>query len=124
MVLTDSPSREMRYVATYTRFRRWEQRTEGQQKQIQLALRAFRNWRVERGEAKLEHFDPWQMPLPDRDTLKLYLMKVAVFAPVWREHSKSALRLYFYHQDCPSLFEMVGTIQLIPLVGTIQPPAK
>ena len=94
------------YGRNYLRTKRWHERTEDQQARIECALKAFRTYRLNVGEAFSDE-NPWAMAPPDMETLTDYLGTIAIASSRWQELSIAALRLYCLHHDQPLLFRMV-----------------
>lgn len=84
--------------------RRYDDRPSGEQEKIDRALSAFRSFRRERGEEM--GCDMWDMPPPDVDTLKIYIILLRQSSRPWRDASVAALRLYFLHIKEPELFRL------------------
>ena len=94
------------YGPKYT-IRRFEDRPPAEQEAIEIALSAFRNWRVNHIKEDLPDGGLWEMPPPDPDILKLYMSYICYKSQRWRDKTVAALRLYCLSIEEPALFRLV-----------------
>lgn len=104
------------YGPSYTKLKRWSERTEDQQNRLTCALKAFRTWRMRMGESFDD--DPWAMPPPEMKVLIGYLVVLSSSSEKWQHVSLAALRLYCLHHNQPQLFRMVELKQVRAILIT------
>ena len=86
--------------------KRLEERADGQQPRIAIALTAFQNWRRRRGAA-LDGADVWSLPAPDAGDVRVYVALLRQKSRSWRDDSAAALREYFRLLERPDLYRLV-----------------
>ena len=90
----------------YSETKTWDERSPEYQQAIVCALRAFLNWRRRTTGADLGD-DPWAMPPPSPEEVRLFVAVTKQKGKSWRERTAAALRLYFRHIERPDLFRLV-----------------
>ena len=52
--------------------------------------------------------NPWEAPVPDAETLLIYLVRVSDLSQSWQSWTRSGLRTYLKDRREPRLFRLIG----------------